>query len=391
MGKKRKLGIIGKIFVSIFSIIGAVVVLAGGYVAYVLLSYNRIGDVELTIDKGATQSEVQVGTTYSAASYNLGFGAYSQDYTFFLDTGYDAEGNETSGHWSKARSKEDVEFNISGALSTIKQANPDFIAFQEVDTKATRSYKVNEDDAVKEAFPDMDHTHAVNYHTAFLPYPLYDMHGAVKAGLSTLSKFSITEAQRKEYTVSTSFSKFFDLDRCFSYQKMTVSNGKNFYFVNSHMSAYDLGGIIKAKQLAELNAFLTERKEAGDYVIVAGDYNHDLLTFNPDYSYDKSANRPFGETKKDPTWVVNWFGADGSSPLVDGYKMIASDNTPSCRNNDIEWIPGTTYTCVVDGFIVSDNITVSNHYNIQTKNGKKGLDGFAYSDHEPAMIEFSLN
>ncbi len=386
---KKKMKPIAKVFTIIGSIIGAVIVIAGGYVVYVLLSYNRIGDTSLSIDKGATQSELKVGDAYSAASYNLGFGAYSQDYTFFLDTGYDADGNPTSGHWSTARSKDDVLFNINGAIETIKEANPDFIAFQEVDTKATRSYKVNQDEMIKDAFKDMDHTHAVNYHTVFLPYPLYDMHGSVKAGLTTLSKFNVSEAMRKEYTVSTSFSKFFDLDRCFSYQKMSVSNGKNFYFVNSHMSAYDEGGLIKAKQLSELNSFLEERKNAGDYVIVAGDYNHDLLTYNPEYSYSK-ANRPFNETKKDPDWVVEWFNEDHSSPLIDGYKVVASDNAPSCRNNDIEWIPGTTYTCVVDGFVVSDNIDVISHRNIQTKNGKKGLDGFAFSDHDPATMEFKL-
>ena len=27
---------------------------------------------------------------------------------------------------------------------------------------------------------------------------------------------------------------------------------------------------------------------------------------------------------------------------------------------------------------------------IETKNGKLGLDGFAYSDHEPSYIEFKL-
>ncbi len=386
---KKKLKPIAKVFTIIGSILGAVIAIAGGYVVYVLLSYNRIGDTELSIEKGATKEKLSVGESYTAASYNIGFGAYSQDYTFFLDTGYDADDNPTCGHWSKARSKDDVLFNINGAISTIKELNPDFIAFQEVDTKATRSYKVNQDEMIKEVFTDMDHTHAINYHTVFLPYPLYDMHGSVNAGLTTLSKFSVIEAERKQYTVSTSFSKFFDLDRCFSYQKMEVSNGKYFYFVNSHMSAYDEGGVIKAKQLEELNSFLKDRKDNGDYVIVAGDYNHDLLTYNPEYSYSPS-NRPFKETKKDPDWVVNWFNEDGTSPLIDGYSVVASDNSPSCRNNDIEWTPGTTYTCVVDGFIVSDNISIISHKNIQTKNGKKGLDGFAYSDHEPATMEFKL-
>ena len=44
----------------------------------------------------------------------------------------------------------------------------------------------------------------------------------------------------------------------------------------------------------------------------------------------------------------------------------------------------------VDGFIVSDNIEVITHYNIETKNGNLNLDGFAFSDHQPAYLEFKL-
>ena len=52
--------------------------------------------------------------------------------------------------------------------------------------------------------------------------------------------------------------------------------------------------------------------------------------------------------------------------------------------------PDKTYKCVVDGFIVSDNIEVIQHYNVETKNGNLGYDGFAYSDHQPAYVEFKL-
>jgi len=375
--------------IAVSSVIGAVVLGAGAFVGYVLLSYNRIGDTALEVDANST-AKMQVGTAYKAMSYNIGFGAYSQDYTFFMDTGYDENGEPTCGHWSTARSREEVEFNTAGAIQTAKDSGADFICFQEVDTKSTRSYKINQDTLISEAFPAMNHIHCPNFHTAFLPYPLYDMHGSVHAGLTTLSKFEVEEAGRKEYTVATDFSKFFDLDRCFSYMKIPTSNNKYFYMVNSHMSAYDEGGTIRSAQVAEMNAFLQERKTAGDYVIVAGDFNHDLLTNNPAFAYD-STHRPFGETKKSPDWVSFYFDENKQSPLIDGYHVVASDNYPTCRNNDIEWIPGKTFTCVVDGFIVSDNITVISHQNIQTKNGKKGLDGFAFADHDPALIEFGLS
>ena len=372
-------------------VIGAVVVGAGGYVLYVVLSYNRIGNVDLDVQRKSETEKAVAGQTYKAISYNIGFGAYSQDYTFFMDTGYDENGNPTCGTHSTAKSKDEVLFNTAGAIKTIQDNDPDFVMFQEVDTKSTRSYKVNQDEKIQEAFSAYDHVHCVNFHTAFLPYPINDMHGKVNAGLTTLSKVQIQKAERKEYTVPTGMGKFFDLDRCFAVQKIDVDNGKSLYIVNSHMSAYDEGGTVRTKQVEELNAFLKERHDAGDYVVIGGDWNHDLLTNNPDFPEYTKENKPFGEKKKSPDWVNFYFDDEHKSPLTESYSVVASDNVPTCRNNDIEWEPGKTFTCVVDGFIVSDNVSVVSHANIQTKQGNKGLDGFAFADHDPTMLEFKLN
>ena len=380
---------IKKILIIIGVVLGIVVLGAAGYVGYVLISYNRIGDKKLDVDNHSSLEEVKVGETYKAMSYNIGFGAYAQDYTFFLDTGYDKDGNATCGHWSTAKNKKTVEFNTEGAIKATTDENPDFVFFQEVDTNSTRSYKVNQDSKIVEAYGNYDHVHAVNFHSPFLPYPLYDMHGYVNAGLTTISRYKIQSAERKQYTISNSLSKFFDLDRCFSVSAIKVNNGKTLYIVNSHMSAYDEGGKIRAKQVEELNTFLTEKKN--DYVIIGGDWNHDLLINNPDFSYNETTNRPFGMTLKTPDWVSYFFNEEHKSPLVEGYKVIASDNGPTCRNNDIEWDPEVTFRCVVDGFIVSNNIEVISHENIQTKQGNKHIDGFAFADHEPTKIEFKLN
>ncbi len=75
---------------------------AGGYVGYILLSYYRIGDIEtsaaepnnkdLILYGGNASGAVKLNESYTATTYNVGFGAYSQDYTFFPDEGYDEEG-----------------------------------------------------------------------------------------------------------------------------------------------------------------------------------------------------------------------------------------------------------------------------------------------------------
>lgn len=371
------------------ALVGSLVICAGGYVGYIILSYSRIGDQTLEINQRSSSSFLKKGEEYSMTTYNIGFGAYSQDFTFFLDTGYDENGKTTCGYYSKAKSKEDVLFNVEGAINTISSLNVDFALFQEVDTSSTRSYHIDENKMIVDAFPSYDWTFGINFHSSYLPYPLYDMHGKSNAGLSVLSKFQMKSAKRYEYTISSSLSKLFDLDRCFVDTTYQVEGGKVLHVVNSHMSAYDKGGKIRAKQLEELNSFLYECQQKGDYVIVGGDFNHDLLTYNPEFSYTNE-NKPFGEKKKTPDWVSYFFDEEGQSEFIDGYRIVSCDNSPTCRNNDIEWEEGKTFTCVVDGFIVSSSIEIKTKYNIQTKQGKKGVDGFAYSDHEPVYISFTL-
>ncbi len=385
MKKYIKTTIIVVVSLIVFLLVGVL-----GYGAYILISYNRIGDQTLEVTHNSTLETININEEYSCITYNLGFGAYLQDFTFFMDTGYDKNNQKTQGYYGKAKSKEEVLFNINGAIDSVLTADVDFIFFQEVDTNSTRSYHVNEYEMITKKFLNYDHSFAINFHSAYLPYPLYDMHGKSNSGIATFSKYSIQEAYRKEYTIAKDLSKLFDLDRCFSYSIVKVENGKNLYLVNSHMSAYDEGGKIRQKQLDELNAFLTMCAQNQDYVIVGGDFNHDLLTYNPQFNYDKINNRAFNMTLKSPDWISFFFDENQKSPLVDYYQVIAADNWPSCRNNDIEWDEEETFVCCVDGFIVSNNIEVLVNKNIKTGLGNKNIAGFAFSDHEPAYLSFKL-
>ena len=100
--------------------LGAIVLSAGGYAGYVLLSYSRIGDTPLKVDASSKLEKVEVGATYKALSYNIGFGAYSQDFTFFMDEGFDEKGNKTVGHDAWAKDTDTVLFNVNGAINTVK-------------------------------------------------------------------------------------------------------------------------------------------------------------------------------------------------------------------------------------------------------------------------------
>ena len=116
-------------------VLGLLLAAALLYVAYVLLSYSRIPDRQVLTPAGtATAASVTTGQAYAAVTQSLGFGAYTPQFTMFMDGG--------TGSW--AESPESVRTCITQGADTVQGLDPDFILFQEVDTNSTRSYHINE-------------------------------------------------------------------------------------------------------------------------------------------------------------------------------------------------------------------------------------------------------
>ena len=373
------------IIICVSTIILVPILLVGSYAAYVIASYKRIGNTPLNVENN-TSNIVSKNKELKVTSYNIGFGAYSPNYTFFLDKGYSPDGTKTAGKRGKGISYDNVMKNTLGSIEESKKLNSDYYLFQEVDTKSDRAYHINQKEMFLNSFKDYGSTYAINFDTAYLMYPLYDHHGKSKAGLQTFSKYGINEANRVEYTIADGFSKFFDLDRCFSTHRIKVEDNKDLILINSHMSAYDEKGIIRNKQINELNEFMTNEYNKGNYVICGGDFNHDLLTNNHLFSYDLD-NKPYANMYKQlrPEWISYMFDENKKSRIASEFKVIATDNEPSCRGCDIPWTRGYTFASTVDGFIVSNNVKVNK---IETT--KVGDNGFEYSDHQPTTLSFEL-
>ena len=106
----------------------AILLIVGGYVAYVFIDYHRIGNMALTPSDGGAAS-VRTDTPYTVLSYNIGFGAYEDDYGFFMDGGTE----------SRAWSEERLTKNLSEISAFLTEQSPDFLLAQEVDIGSTRS------------------------------------------------------------------------------------------------------------------------------------------------------------------------------------------------------------------------------------------------------------
>ena len=348
-----------------------------GYAAYLELTYYRIEDGVALEARGAEAAgePVPVGEELTAVTYNVGFGAYTPEFTFFMDTGAMADGTPTAGERGTAVSRESVEEATAGSVGAVvglgDGEGPDFVLLQEVDVDSDRSHHVDQRAAFEEALPGHASYFASNFHSAFLAYPIPDFHGRVDAGLLTLSSREASEAVRRSYPIDESFpAKYFDLDRCFAVMRYPTSDGRELVVVNSHMSAYDEGGAVRAAQLEVMCDFLSREAAAGNYVVCGGDWNHALFGSEDLY--------PSGQL------VPGWVQTISDEDLPEGFSFVRPANleeVATCRGCDIPYEPGVTYTVTVDGFLVSDNVRAE----------AENVDlGFAFSDHQPVLLSFEL-
>lgn len=345
-----------------FILLGILVVLSG-YVAYVFIAYYRLPDTMSLDVEDSVSGPVQLNTDYTITTYNLGFGAYSSDYSFFMD----------GGKYARAYNRDAVLSNIGGAVSKMTAVNPDFALFQEVDVRATRSHHVDETALLKKSFPAYASVFAQNYDSPYLFYPLHQPIGKSLSGVMAFSKFSVTDALRRSLPIETGFSKLIDLDRCYQILRVPVIDGRQLVIFNVHLSAYTTDVTIGETQLTMLFEDAGREFEAGNFVIIGGDFNKDIHGDSPQLF----------NTKTD---VKNWAKPMNTTLIPDGFTAIRPENSadihPTTRDCDTGYVEGVSFVSAVDGFIISDNVIPVHTETIDT--------GFLYSDHNPVLLRFNL-
>jgi endonuclease/exonuclease/phosphatase family metal-dependent hydrolase len=344
-------------------VLAAILVLVLAYVAYVFIDYHREADREALEIANAQTAEAQVDTPYEMVSYNIGFGAYEADYGFFMD------GGTQSWAWSKER----LDANLGNIGRVLQEQDADFYLVQEVDTDSTRSYHTDEAAVLREALPTMGSVWAIDYDSPFLFYPLTQPHGSSVSGLMTFSPFTIKDSTRYSLPVESGVMKIVDLDRCYSVSHIAVAGGRELALYSTHLSAYSSDGTIAVEQLKILLSDMEQEREKGNYVICGGDFNKDLL--GDSTAYFGGAGGDYSWAKPFPTELLD--GTDFT--LVTPYDE--ENPVPSCRNADGPYNEDQ-YVLTIDGFLVSDNVSVAAAGVVDT--------GFAYSDHNPVKMTFTL-
>lgn len=301
---------------------------------------------------------IDIGTSFSVTTFNIGYCGLDKTEDFFMDGG-------TS---SKPDNKNQVDNNLKEISSFLIKENSDFIMLQEIDKKASRSYGINEYEYIKEQLNDYSASFAINFKVPFVPIPFQRPTGYVESGLGFFSKYEVNSCNRLDLPGKEMWLRqMFDLDRCMMENRISVSNGKELIINNLHLSAYDKGGKVRVHQMTFLRDYIIEHYEAGDYIILGGDWNH-VITNKESY-----------DTRNWPDWLQ-------TLPIdftPEEFKWAYDERVPTVRDLSEIYMEGKTFTQIIDGFLVSPNIEIIDINGHDLK--------FLNSDHNPVTSTFKLN
>ena len=323
-------------------------------------------DTENIVSEGIADASLHLkkDEKLKIVSWNIGYGALGDNADFFMD----------GGHHVYTASRARVAENMEGITSFLDEAQADFVFLQEVDLGSSRSYGTDEKqliaDSLSETGQIFENAFAYNFNVAFLPYPLPPI-GRVRSGIVTFTSFPSADSSRIQLPISFSWPvRMANLKRCLLVTRIPIEGSdKELVLINLHLEAYD-SGEGKEKQTAMLVDLLDSELSKDNYVIAGGDFNQ---------IFSDIAN-PF------PVYEGMWqAGVIDTGLLPDQLIPLMDAAFPSCRSLDKAYEGadhGSFQYYIIDGFLVSDNIEVS-QFHTEDLN-------FVSSDHNPVVLEFTL-
>ena len=333
------------------------------FIATLQVTEYRPAEVESIEVINQAAAKVQPDCTIRLVTFNIGYAALSETEDFVMD----------GGTRSKPDSKDMVTENLSGIKAFVEGTRADILLFQEVDIASNRSFRINQMDELMASLPGYAYLYAPNFRVAYVPFPpsVGNMIGKVESGLVTASRFMMNDPVRIQLPGEFAWPvRLANLKRALIVSRLPVEGTeKELVLINGHLSAYD-DGSMRAQEMARLKAIMVEEYGKGNYVIVGGDFNQTFPEADGLFPVTDTSN-----------FVAPVIPADF---LPAGFRFAVDLTLPTSRLLNKPYNPAdpTTQYYLIDGFIISDNITLKS---VATVNMN-----FRYSDHNPVILEVAL-
>ncbi len=289
-------------------------------------------------------------------TWNIGYAGTGDEADFFMDGGHDV----------LAKDRATVLKHIHNIVAALHQESEELYLLQEVDSASRRSYYIDQLQLIASALQNYDRSFALNYDVWFVPYPFTRPTGRVRSGLLSLGAYRPREATRVQLPGSVPWPiSSFVLDRCLLVWRLPREGGQEWVVANVHLAAYDADGSLRRQELRYLRDFAAREFQAGNSVIIGGDWNSVL----------PGVRRDHFPSREQPSKYVKDLPQDA---FPNGWHWGVPTAHPTNRQISAPYEPGQTYVTVIDGFLVSPNVQISS-VNVIPLN-------FRDSDHEPVTI-----
>lgn len=210
---------------------------------------------------------LKAGQELKVMSWNVQYMA-GKNYTFFYDVA-----NGDGPH--ERPSVEDLAVTFKEVARIIKEVNPDVILLQEVDSGAKRTDYEDQLSVLMELLPEEYRSYCSTYYwkNKFNPHPR--IMGATGLKLAIISKYKMSEATRHQLSSVewTSFFKDFSLKRAILKVRFPVEKGRDFFAINTHLSAFSQGTDTMKRQVLEVVSLLDSLEQNRYPWAIGGDFN----------------------------------------------------------------------------------------------------------------------
>lgn len=177
------------------------------------------------VTHNSKQAEIPSSDTFSIITYNIGYLS------------------GMTNNKAVDRTKTLFDKNLNKATHLLTSLKPDFIAFQEIDFDADRSYNVNQMEVIMNQSGFGYSAKAVNWDKQYVPFPYWPINqqfGKVVSGQAVLSQYPIVESNIHTLVKPEGnpfYYNAFYLDRLAQITRIKVGKS-DLFIINIHLEAF---------------------------------------------------------------------------------------------------------------------------------------------------------
>jgi endonuclease/exonuclease/phosphatase family metal-dependent hydrolase len=334
----------------VLKLLALLVVLIAAFIGvFLVANHSAVGDPG-DVKRVAQEGLPSAGDTLEIVTWNLGYGGLGAGSDFVAD------GGEHYFPPSRAAARANAA-GIRAFLET--QTSADIVMLQELAGAGPVNYWTDVHREADAALASADRIFFADFKTRFMPWPLRMVHGQ-----GIYARRAVAETDLVALPAENSGILGVRRRYAATVARLPIAGREHGWtIVTTHLAAFDDDAIVRTRQLRELLAWAEAEYRAGQHVVIGGDFNLRLA----------ETNFPNTTEERFLFWVYP-FPPDA---LPEGWRIGADASTPSVRTNERPYRPGENYTTVIDGFIVSPNVSLEH---------VAGVDlGFAHSDHNPVQ------